>query len=516
MICENTDQKKFYITATIATLLFYFPLILSNYYYRDDFERLVSQTPGWSEYGRPFADVLAFFLSADWQWMPDSSPFFLIIALCLTIVSACLCLKIRSIPFNAVTAALLVAYIFNPFLLAAYLYRFDCVIMAMGLTCSLLGWAYYKNSKIKSAIFCFISMGFYQSYINMFIILVLVETLFDIYRGRKISIAIRYFIKSVIFAALITVFFYFFDKIFIDEYAAVKGQFIFQSSKGAAHYIAVTTENVFSRYFGFLSTTGKILYGIAICVGFAQIQLHFYRDTHFDKPVLRAAICSIAFLFMLPISLGVLYGIVGDSGIPPRVMPQSIFFSVCVLFLLIQFATRLQKLENQRGALTFANTKATWGIIGFFLLFPLVFSYILNSAVRIQNDLNRYYLYRIATSLESFPPEKPIYILGGLGTSSYIKDTAERMRLIAVMIPHGSDWLLSSQLKEFGYNNIKMISNTRLAAQLVTELCNQNRLPDINTMNYRIFDLDEFLFISLGRKNMCLSDYNENTGDDPQ
>ena len=121
MICENTDQKKFYITATIATLLFYFPLILSNYYYRDDFERLVSQTPGWSEYGRPFADVLAFFLSADWQWMPDSSPFFLIIALCLTIVSACLCLKIRSIPFNAVTATLLVAYLFNPFLLAAYL-----------------------------------------------------------------------------------------------------------------------------------------------------------------------------------------------------------------------------------------------------------------------------------------------------------------------------------------------------------------------------------------------------------
>lgn len=148
-------------------------------------------------------------------------------------------------------------------------------------------------------------------------------------------------------------------------------------------------------------------------------------------------------------------------------------------------------------------------MIVFFLLFPLVFSYILNSAVRIQNELNRYYLYRLATSLEKYPPEKPAYILGGLGTSIYLKDTVQRMRLMAIMIPHGSDWLFSSQLKEFGYTNVTNLANTPKAHELVRQLCSTNKVPDIKTMNYRIFDLGDFLFISLGRKSMCLSDYNK-------
>lgn len=509
MIFKNTDQKNFCITASIATFLFYFPLILNNYYYRDDYIRLYTQTPGWSEYGRPFADVLTLFLSGDWQWLPDSAPFFLLVALFLTVVSACVSLNIRSIPFNSITAVLLVAYLFNPFLLSAYLYRYDCVLMAMGLTCSLLGWAYYPSSKLKSAIFCFVCMGFYQSYINMFIVLILIETLFKIYNGGNIGVAIKYLFKAIIFAAIITIIFYFFAKLFILEYATAKSQFIFQSPKGPWHHIAVTTENAFSRYFGFLSTTGKVLYGTAICVAFTQIQLHFYRDTQFEKPVLRATICSTAFLFMLPISLGVIYGIVGDNGIPPRLMPQSIFFSVCIIFLIIQFITRFQNSRQTIGPLTFANTKITWGMIVFFLLFPLVFSYILNNAVRIQNELNRYYLHRLATSLEKYPPEKPTYILGGLGTSIYLKDTVQRMRLMAIMIPHGSDWLFSSQLKEFGYTNITNLANTPKAHELVRQLCSTNKVPDIKTMNYRIFDLGDFLFISLGRKSMCLSDYNK-------
>ena len=300
MIGDNTDQKKFLITTSIATVLFYFPLVIGSYYYRDDFERLISQKPGWGELGRPFADILAYFLSADWQWVPDSSPFFLLVALFLTIISTCLSLKIRAIPFNATTAVLVTTYLFNPFLLSAFFYRFDCVIMAMGVACGLLGWAYYNQSKLKSALLCFVSMGFYQSYINMFIVLDIMEALNAIYSGKPVYSTVKFVIKALVFAALICIATYFFDKLFINEYVIGKSQFIFFGEKGVWKYFAVMMENVFSRYFGFLSTTGKILYSVAICLAFIQIQLHFYRHTNFDNPVLRATICSIVFYSCYP------------------------------------------------------------------------------------------------------------------------------------------------------------------------------------------------------------------------
>ena len=510
MICDNTDQKKFLITASIATVLFYFPLVIGSYYYRDDFERLLSQKPGWSELGRPFADLLAYFLSADWQWLPDSSPFFLLVALFLTIISTCLSLKIRAIPFNATTAVLVVTYLFNPFLLSAFFYRFDCVIMAMGVACGLLGWAYYKKSKLKSALFCFISMGFYQSYINMFIVLIIMETLYAIYSGKPVYSTVKFAVKAFVFAALICIATYLFDKLFIRDYATVKSQFILFGSKSVWHYFAVMTENVFSRYFGFLSTTGKIFYSVAICLAFIQIQIHFYRHTNFDQPVLRATICSIVFLFMLPISLGVLYGIVGDSGVPPRVMPASIFFSVLIVFLLSRFITGFQQPELIEKIGTFANTKLIWVTLLLLLLCPLVFSYIVNSATRIQNDLNRFYLQRIATSLERYPADKPAVIIGGLGKSPFVAQTVERMRLVAITIPFANAWVISNQLKEFGYNNITNLSDTPKAHELVTQLCANRASPDITTPYYRIFDLGDYLFISLGKKNMCLGEYNDN------
>lgn len=510
MICKNTDQRNFLTTATIAALFFYFPLITGNFYYRDDFVRLVTQNPAWSEYGRPFADLLTFFLSADWQWMPDSSPFFLLVSLFLTITSACLSLKIRNVPFNATTAVLLVTYIFNPFLLSAFLYQFDCVIMAMALACSVFGWAYYRQSKLKSAVLCFLSMGFYQSYINMFIVLTLIEALYAIYNGEKISTAFKFFVKTLIFAAIISVVFYFFAKLFIYEDAAAKSQFIFTSAKGALKHLAVSTENVFSRYFGFLSLTGKILYGLAIFVAFIQIQLHFYKDTKFDRRVLRAAICSLALLLMLPISLGVLYGIVGDSLIPPRVMAQSIFFSISIVFLVLRFLTRFQQPELKTEPTIFSQTKLTWAIVGILLLCPLVFSYIVNSAIRIQNTLGQYYLQRLAISLERYPAEKPAFVLGNLGNSVFIKGTSERMRLVSLTVPHISGWLVAFQLKEFGYNNLTSLGDAQ-GEEMVTRLCMINAIPDIKTSYYRIFDLGDHNFIWLGKKDMCTTDYNQSS-----
>lgn len=506
---ENRDQSKFLITTIIAVCLFYFPLVIWNYYYRDDFGRVVTQDPGWAIYGRPFADLFAYLINVDFQRLTDSSPFFLLMALFLVVFSAYKALQIRQIPFNATTAILLVTYIFNPFLLSSFFYRFDCAIMAAGLACSVLSWAYFKKSKIISAVLCFVAMGFYQTYINMFLMLVFMEFLFDVYTGKDLTRVFKFLFSSLVLALSAVIFFYLFAQFFIGEYADAKSTFIFFADKGALHYIIVFIENAFSRFFGFLSPTGKVFYGLAILLAFIEIQLHFYKDTDFSHRIARAAIVSFSFLFMLPLSLGALFGIVGDGGIPPRVMAPSIFFSVAVVFLLLRFLTRLQKPSLIPNLLEFSGTRLTWGIVILLLLCPLVFSYIVNNAIRNQNHRDQYLLQSLATSLERYPINKSGYILGHFGTAPFVKKISDNMRLVALTIPHGSAWVIQDEIKEYGYYNIISLHDASAKnREIVTQICVNHVLPDIKKNYYAIYDLSDFLFIWLGNNDVCTSEFN--------
>lgn len=509
MICENRDQKNFLITIVVAVLAFYFPLIIGNDYYRDDLFRVVRQQPGWAELGRPFADLFAYFISADWQVLPDSSPFFLLLALVIVVVSTYYTLQIRKFQFNATTAILVVTFLFNPFLLSCFLYRFDCVIMSAGVACGLLAWAYYPKSKLIAAIFCFIAMGFYQSYINIFISFIIIEALYDIYRGKELRSIGTFVVKALFIAFVTSVIFYLFDLLFLDEYAAGKSTLVFMSHAGIWRYWSVLLENAFSRYVGFLSTTGKVIYAVAIVLAFIEIQFRFYKDTAFHHPVIRAAITSIAFLFMLPLSLGVLFGIVGDSGVPPRLMVQSILFSVAIVFLLLRFLTRLQIPSFAPNLNEFAYTKITWVVIGYMLLCPLVFSYIANNAIHNQNKRDEYLIQRLASSLEKYPAEKPAYILGGFGTAPFVSGLTDDMRLLVHLIPHNSAWTLWLRLKEYGYDNIKWNVASFDVNNWVMKYCSNPIAADVDTPYFKIFDFKDYLFIWVGRRDMCQSEYNQ-------
>lgn len=514
MICKNTDQKKFLITASLAILVFYFPLIILNDYYRDDYFRVSSNVPGWIDLGRPFADLLAFFLSANWQFLPDSSPFFLIVSLLIVIASTCYTLSIRKIPYTATTAVLLIGFLFNPFMLAAFLYRFDCLIMAAGIAFSLIAWGYYPKSKALSGLFCFISMGFYQSYINIFIVLIIIESSYYLYNGKNIKYIIQFIIKALFFVFLITLLYYFFSKLFIHDYAQSKSVPIFMGDKTTWHYLAVILENVYSRYFGFLSPTGKIIYILAICISLVEIQLHFYKDTLYSHKIVRAAITSFILIFMLPLSVGVLFGIVGNGHISPRLMVQSIFFSVVIIFLTSRFLTRLQKTCLVSNLNEIAKTKLTWIVIAYLLLCPLVFSYIVNNAIRIQNVRDRYIIEQIATSLEQYPSDKPTYVLGKFGNSPFLHKTIENMRLIAHLVPNLADWTLWLRLKEYSHDNLIWKGNRKDLEKIVKNICLRDIKPDITRKFYSIYNLGNELFLWVGQNDLCTSEYNNKSQND--
>ncbi|MHC5307327.1 glucosyltransferase domain-containing protein [Bartonella sp. LJL80] len=502
------NNQKFYITAILSILVFYFPLIISNDYYRDDYFRVVEQQPGWSPLGRPFADILAHIISADWQWLPDSSPLFLVVALVLIVTATCRALQVRKLPFNCTTATLLITFLFNPFLLASMLYRFDCVIMAAGLACGLMAWAYFPTAKIRAALFCFIAMGFYQSFINVFTTLMIIEVLYRLYRGDSLQESGRYLLKGLILAVVICVLYYLFAKLFIQKFAEQKSALVFMGDRNILYYYSVMLENVYSRYFGFLSSTGKSLYGLAILVGLLEIQLRFYKDAQFSHRFLRAAIVSFTFILILPLSLGVLYGVVGNGRIAPRLMASSIFFSVVIVFLTLRFSTRLQRSSLVLDLQRIATTRITWFIIILILICPLAFSYIANNAIRNQNKRDQYLVQQLATSLEKYPIDKPAFILGKFGVAPFVDTTSERMRLLRHMLPRVADWTLWLRLKQFGYDNVIWAETHIDVRKTVGQLCSTQMKPDTKRPYFSIYDIGDHLFIWVGRREMCLTEYN--------
>ena len=199
---------------------------------------------------------------------------------------------------------------------------------------------------------------------------------------------------------------------------------------------------------------------------------------------------------------------VGDGGIPPRLMVQSILFSVAIVYLLLRFLTRIQKPSFASNLDKFAYSKLTWGIIGYILLCPLVFSYIANNAISNQNKRDEYLIQRLATSLEKYPADKPAYILGGFGTAPFVKLLTKDMRMLAHVIPHNSDWTLWLRLKEYGYDNIIWTATVIDVNQEVMKLCSSHLEPDVKHPYFKIYDLRDYLFIWVGNRDMCLTEYN--------
>ncbi|EJF88704.1 glucosyltransferase domain-containing protein [Bartonella tamiae] len=507
MIEQKTNYQKFLITATLACLIFYLPLILQNDYYRDDYFRIIDRYPGWTPFGRPFADIFAYFISADWQWLPDSSPFFLIISLCLVVFSTCYALKYREIPFNTLTAILLITFIFNPFFLSSLLYRFDCLIMSAGLACSLFGWAYFKTSKLRAVFFNFLAMGFYQSFINVFIILIIIETSYYIYKGDRLRTIFTFLFKGMIISFISMLLYYVIMKLFIIKDAETKATLIFFAKNNILSHYSIMLENVYSRYFGFLSTTGKFIYGLIFIIGLIEIQLRFYKDTHFSHALIRAALLSFGLILLLPLSLGMLYGIVGNERISPRMMAAAIFFSVALLFLLMRFLTRLQQTKAFDDIREVASTKLTWFCVSIALLYPLVFSYIINNAIRNQNIHDRYVVEQLANALENYPAEKSSYILGSFNTAPFVSDISEKMHLISHLLPRNADWTLWLRLKEYGFNNVIWAERHINVYKTVKYLCDENIQPEISRRFFKIYPLNNKLFIWLGKQPLCKSEY---------
>lgn len=184
-----------------ASLLFYYPVIYGNAFHIDDLARVFTGEFGWSGLGRPFANATAYAYSGSFATIIDATPLSWILSIfTIAFTAKLLFLKLKTI--NAQFAMpLALIFIINPFFINNMMYRFDNLGMALAMLFVMIAF-YIRPTLIGCVIKClclFVSLNFYQPFVNLFIGLVAIELLLCMYSNKhKLTEHLRLLLVSLV------------------------------------------------------------------------------------------------------------------------------------------------------------------------------------------------------------------------------------------------------------------------------------------------------------------------------
>lgn len=171
--------KRFYIIFFLV-MLSTFKIWSSNIYYMDDMFRNILWYTGWSGDGRPFADMYYNILSFNHDLI-DIHPMGLILSLAAFSIIMSLYAEKNNIQNNIIYSLSCLTLIINPFFISNLWFRFDGPFMLLSLVMAILPFCInFKNASINyisPVIFIILSLGLYQSSINIFIVFSVIEFL---------------------------------------------------------------------------------------------------------------------------------------------------------------------------------------------------------------------------------------------------------------------------------------------------------------------------------------------------
>jgi hypothetical protein len=179
------EQKSELIWFILISLLFVYPLIHADIYYRDDLTRVVSGAYVWDSLGRNLAAYFTAVLSGSGMSMMGQK-FTLVDVAPLSQIYVVLFLGLTAYVFNEYLkiqtgkgvfwASLLIAL--NPFFIANILYRFDSPAMMFGVLLTVFAFCYasfFNKSVIITPLLLIVVLFMYQPMANIFIGLIAIE-----------------------------------------------------------------------------------------------------------------------------------------------------------------------------------------------------------------------------------------------------------------------------------------------------------------------------------------------------
>ena len=141
----KNEQIQLFLVFFMFSFLYFFSVVYSNSFYGDDFVRIYTGEFGWTGLGRPLAAVIAYFYSMNTAVIIDPSPLSYIISmLFLSASSYLIFIKFDQVS-NGNGKFFGILFIFNPFFISNFSYRFDGIGMSLGLLSTTLAFS-LKNT----------------------------------------------------------------------------------------------------------------------------------------------------------------------------------------------------------------------------------------------------------------------------------------------------------------------------------------------------------------------------------
>lgn len=485
--CKKSNIRFFQLV-TGALLLFYLPLLLSHPYFRDDWSRATDEIASFRAMGRVFAGYFLHFLTSDYQNLTETTPLFQFASIVVIIVCVCFALKIRKIPYTPLTATAVIAFLFNPFFIECILYRYDSLTMSIALMSALLGWAFLPKKPIIAALLLILSLGTYQPFVNLFILLGVAEFAFNLVNGKSIKESIYTLLRLCIIYCIA---FAVYRLAIIPAYSVKTGRSSLIPFDHDGWLIVlrkiVTTIRI---YPGFLSLTGKIIYGVGILLALCGIIATCLKKAK-DKHILRIIIVLAALLILFPLSYGP-FLFLSDTVIGPRILAPMIVFSAITIFFAMGFL-----LSNTRKwpAYVFATL---------FLLCPLSFCYMTNNALVNQDNFEDFINKDAASQiLHKFSGKETVFIDGTLPAAPLVAGGIKRYSGMAQIVIPAQPWVSQLRLKSLGVQNVIFEWRPKKTIEIKNKICRDHIAPAVQSRYYALYPVENNLFVWLGDDVTC-------------
>jgi hypothetical protein len=486
----NSRQQKELLFFCFIALLFVYPIIHADFYFRDDFTRAMEGYALWEDSGRPLASIVQLLLSASKSnALLDVAP--------LTQIFAALLLALSAFQFNEylkreyqqglVFASVL--FIVNPFFLYNLSYRYDAFSMTLGIFFTVLAFCLPLKSRIgsKNSILLLIaSLLLYQSDINLFIALAALEVMLLSKREGLRNIFRRLLVRSGQYCIAFSIYFITVGPLLGRGDDTSRDTLVQFSLDGLASVIR--NVEIFNKmWISFFSPVNALLISLLVVFVLRDFEQILRRNK-------KGKIQIIALLIALSLYYISLFGpmvLLQDANAGYRSMPS--FYMFAPLLIVIS--------SMARKRLSFV-----WLIA---LVLPISISYQYGAAVKNQ----RVYENRISTLvqydlLNHRVDDKPIYILGSFKRAPHNKVISSTQPFITEAISPLGRWTAESFFQGVGLSTVRFHWDRHYktaASAIADDICNKTNQVIADNSLYSIYTSDEntFVLLSTNKANYC-------------
>ncbi|ENY4932027.1 glucosyltransferase domain-containing protein [Escherichia coli] len=449
--------------------LFYLPFIINNQLYVDDIFRAQNGFDGWSQNGRPLADLLMHLLMISSSKLPGYGIFGQILS--VAVMSMTAIFYTRHILGSTSVAALICAsgFALSPFYIENMLYQYDNLPMTLSLCGAVVASVYaLKEDKIyfiASFIIIAFSAALYQTSINSYIALVAVNLIVKLKKSNDCAKEVIILALKAMASLAIGMILYYFIIKFAFPMTGTRDQAISLDASLIDYFVKRMV-----RFYTLLGSSLSIYY-----VAIYLLTLALLVTT--TKP--RVSFLNIAIIIIcvsvIAISPIGMLAIFGESAIAARMMMGAVGLTA-LIFTMIS----ISEISNNKKYFAIAV-----------IAIPLyVISYGFSFAIKEQRIYDKSILYLSINDIRNssdYNINSYIVYSGRAPIAPLSINTVKAYPLISTMLVPTYDWTSSMAAQSIDIPNVKFNFAREEQKKIISNVCASITKPIKSTNSYSIY-----------------------------